>query len=70
MVALKQPWGATTVLQLAVARPCASLLSQSCEDLRDPPTRNLSWVLQCNFLTSANRAGGGGPGSQCSCSPP
>ena len=57
VVAMGQSWGATTVLQLAGARPSATLLKDSCADLRDPD-RNLSWVLQCSFLTSANRAGG------------
>jgi predicted dienelactone hydrolase len=46
-----------TVLQLAGVRPSATLQQDSCANLRDPD-RNLSWVLQCSFLTSANRAGG------------
>ncbi|WP_254930646.1 alpha/beta fold hydrolase [Cyanobium sp. BA20m-14] len=48
-------WGATTALQLAGARPTASRLEQLCEDLRHP-WRNLSWVLQCNFVGSADSA--------------
>ncbi|MCT0226132.1 dienelactone hydrolase [Synechococcus sp. CS-1328] len=60
VVAMGQSWGATTVLQLAGARPSATQLGRSCENLRDP-ARNLSWVLQCSFLTSANRAGGADP---------
>jgi predicted dienelactone hydrolase len=42
VVAMGQSWGATTVLQLAGARPSATLLDRSCENLRDP-ARNLSW---------------------------
>jgi predicted dienelactone hydrolase len=57
VVAMGQSWGATTVLQLAGAQPSATLLQSSCQDLQDP-NRNLSWVLQCSFLTSAERAGG------------
>ncbi len=48
-------WGATTALQLAGARPTASKLRQLCEDVRNP-SRNLSWVLQCNFVGSAESA--------------
>jgi len=48
-------WGATTALQLGGARPSASRLVQRCNDLRDPD-RNLSWVLQCSFLQSADKA--------------
>ena len=57
VVAMGQSWGATTVLQLAGARPSATQLQRFCDDLRDP-SRNLSWVLQCSFLSSASRAGG------------
>jgi len=60
VVAMGQSWGATTVLQLAGTRPSTTLLQSSCANLRDP-NRNLSWVLQCSFLTSANRAGGDDP---------
>lgn len=49
-------WGATTVLQLAGAVPSAVELRQHCSDVRDP-ARNLSWVLQCSFLESADRSG-------------
>lgn len=48
-------WGATTALQLAGARPTASKLRQLCDDLRNP-SRNLSWVLQCSFVGSAESA--------------
>jgi predicted dienelactone hydrolase len=49
-------WGATTALQLAGARPSATELRQFCTNLTDP-ARNLSWVLQCSFLDSADRSG-------------
>ena len=49
-------WGATTALQLAGARPSSLELQQFCSDVRDP-ARNLSWVLQCSFLDSADRSG-------------
>jgi len=55
VVALGQSWGATTVLQLAGARPSAGQLQRHCGNLRDP-ARNLSWVLQCSFLKTANQA--------------
>ncbi|KEF41420.1 MAG: hypothetical protein ER33_11515 [Cyanobium sp. CACIAM 14] len=56
VVAMGQSYGATTVLQLAGARPSATLLRRFCSDVMNP-ARNLSWVLQCSFLSSANRAG-------------
>ncbi len=52
---LGQSWGGTTVLQLAGARPSATRLSEKCDEVMDP-SRNLSWVLQCSFLTSADEA--------------
>ncbi len=48
-------WGATTALQLAGARPTSTRLRKLCDDLRHP-WRNLSWVLQCNFVGSADSA--------------
>jgi len=48
-------WGATTALQLAGARPTTSKLLELCNDVRHP-SRNLSWVLQCNFVGSADSA--------------
>ncbi|MDP4830491.1 MAG: dienelactone hydrolase, partial [Cyanobium sp. MAG_185] len=48
-------WGATTALQLAGARPITTKLQQLCDEVRDP-SRNLSWVLQCNFVGSADSA--------------
>jgi predicted dienelactone hydrolase len=49
-------WGATTALQLAGARPSSVELREFCTDMKDP-ARNLSWVLQCSFLDSADRSG-------------
>ncbi|MFM8524786.1 MAG: alpha/beta hydrolase family protein [Cyanobacteriota bacterium] len=48
-------WGATTALQLGGARPTDQLLLKRCQNLNDP-ARNLSWVLQCSFLASADQA--------------
>lgn len=48
-------WGATTALQLAGARPTTTKLRALCDDVRHP-SRNLSWVLQCNFVGSADAA--------------
>ena len=48
-------WGATTALQLAGARPTSTRMRKLCDDLRHP-WRNLSWVLQCNFVGSADSA--------------
>ena len=56
VVAMGQSYGATTVLQLAGARPSAALLNRFCKDVANPE-RNISWVLQCSFLTSADQAG-------------
>lgn len=55
VVALGHSWGATTVLQLAGARPSSGRIGRLCSDLRHPD-RNLSWVLQCSFRSSADRA--------------
>jgi len=52
VVVLGHSWGATTALQLAGARPGSLQLRQRCDDLHDPD-RNLSWVLQCSFLSAA-----------------
>lgn len=48
-------WGATTALQLAGARPTPIRLKELCDRV-DHPSRNLSWVLQCNFVGSAESA--------------
>jgi predicted dienelactone hydrolase len=60
VVALGHSWGATTVLQLLGATPSDQKLRRQCDDPRNP-NRNLSWVLQCSFLQSADRAGGTDP---------
>ncbi len=52
---LGQSWGATTALQLAGATPSSAGLQKNCQDVMDP-ARNLSWTLQCSFLTSADQA--------------
>jgi predicted dienelactone hydrolase len=56
VVAMGQSYGATTSLQLAGARPSAALLNRFCKDVTNP-ARNVSWVLQCSFLSSADQAG-------------
>jgi predicted dienelactone hydrolase len=56
VVVIGHSWGATTALQLAGAKPSANRLRERCTDLSDPE-RNLSWVLQCSFLSSADRSG-------------
>ncbi|EDY37412.1 hypothetical protein CPCC7001_290 [Cyanobium sp. PCC 7001] len=56
VVVVGHSWGATTALQLAGTQPTSRRLFERCADLQDPD-RNLSWVLQCSFLGSADRAG-------------
>jgi len=55
VAAMGQSWGATTVLQLAGIRPSAARLKRHCENPNDP-SRNISWVLQCSFVESADKA--------------
>ena len=55
VVVIGHSWGATTALQLAGAIPSSVGLRSRCQNL-DDPERNLSWVLQCSFLSSADRA--------------
>ncbi|MBE9172414.1 alpha/beta fold hydrolase [Cyanobium sp. LEGE 06143] len=55
VVVLGHSWGATTALQLAGTQPSSRLLLERCDDLGDPD-RNISWVLQCSFLSSADQA--------------
>ena len=55
VVVIGHSWGATTALQLAGAIPSSVELRRHCQNL-DDPLRNLSWVLQCSFLSSADRA--------------
>ncbi|MFM7675686.1 MAG: alpha/beta hydrolase family protein [Synechococcus sp.] len=67
VVVIGHSWGATTALQLAGLRPSSTQLAQRCNDSADPrrnrndPDRNMSWVLQCSFLSSADRATVGDP---------
>lgn len=56
LVVIGHSWGATTALQLAGASPSSGQLRLRCSQL-DDPARNLSWVLQCSFLSAADRAG-------------
>ena len=56
VVMIGHSWGATTALQVAGVQPSSNLLQKRCRDLNDPD-RNLSWVLQCSFLSAADRAG-------------
>ncbi|MGB1195536.1 MAG: alpha/beta hydrolase family protein [Synechococcus sp.] len=49
-------WGATTALQLAGGIPTDQKLKARCRDPRDPE-RNISWVLQCSWLSGINKAG-------------
>jgi len=60
VVGMGQSWGATDMLQLAGAEPSNAGIIKRCPGLRNP-SRNLSWVLQCSFLESANRAGRADP---------
>ena len=55
VVVLGHSWGATTVLQLAGARPTDVNLRQRCGDVKDP-ARNLSWTLQCSWISGVNQA--------------
>jgi len=48
-------WGATTTLQLAGGVPVDSRLKARCNDLKDSE-RNISWVLQCSWLSGVNQA--------------
>ena len=49
-------WGATTTLQLAGAVPTDRKLDTRCPDLKNPE-RNISWVLQCSWLSGIQQAG-------------
>ena len=48
-------WGGTTSLQLAGGVPTDLRLQSRCNALNDPE-RNLSWVLQCSWLSGINQA--------------
>ena len=47
-------WGATTALQLGGLQTTSRKLKTRCQDPRDPD-RNLSWVLQCSWLSGADQ---------------
>ena len=53
---LGHSWGATTTLQLSGGVPTERKLKDRCNDLRHPD-RNLSWVLQCSWLSGIKEAG-------------
>ena len=47
-------WGATAALQLSGLQTTSRKLKMRCQDPRDPD-RNLSWVLQCSWLSGADQ---------------
>ncbi len=47
-------WGATSALQLSGLQTTSRKLKTRCQDPRDPD-RNLSWVLQCSWLSGADQ---------------
>ena len=55
VVVIGHSWGATTALQLAGIKPDTSALKARCDDLQDPD-RNLSWTLQCSWISGVNQA--------------
>jgi predicted dienelactone hydrolase len=55
VVVLGHSWGGTTVLQLAGARPTDANLRKLCTDVQ-APDRNLSWTLQCSWISGVNQA--------------
>jgi predicted dienelactone hydrolase len=55
VVVIGHSWGATTALQLAGVRPSARQLAARCLNPSDPD-RNLSWTLQCSWLSDADQA--------------
>ena len=46
-------WGATTAIQLAGLRPRDVTLAARCQN-QDDPERNISWILQCSWLSKIN----------------
>ncbi|MFQ6538053.1 MULTISPECIES: alpha/beta hydrolase family protein [Aphanothece] len=54
-VVLGHSWGAITAMQLAGLKPSAGRLQRHCGNLDDPEL-NVSWILQCSFLQTANEA--------------
>jgi predicted dienelactone hydrolase len=55
VVVLGHSWGGTTVLQLAGARPTDANLRKLCNDVK-APDRNLSWTLQCSWISGVDQA--------------
>jgi predicted dienelactone hydrolase len=55
VVVMGHSWGGTTALQMAGARPTETTLQRQCKDVKDP-NRNLSWTLQCSWISGVNRA--------------
>ena len=56
VVVIGHSWGATTALQLAGVKPQDTSLLARCGDL-DDPERNLSWALQCSWVSGVEQAG-------------
>ena len=55
VVVIGHSWGATTALQLAGVKPEDQALRSRCDNLADPD-RNLSWTLQCSWISAVNQA--------------
>lgn len=55
VVVIGHSWGGTTVLQLAGARPTDANLLKLCNDVTSPD-RNLSWTLQCSWVSGVKQA--------------
>ena len=55
VVVIGHSWGATTALQLAGLKPEDEALRARCDNIADPE-RNLSWTLQCSWLSAVSQA--------------
>jgi predicted dienelactone hydrolase len=55
VVVIGHSWGATTALQLAGLRPEDRSLQARCDNVNDPD-RNLSWTLQCSWISGVDQA--------------
>ncbi|MFM9110846.1 MAG: alpha/beta hydrolase family protein [Prochlorococcaceae cyanobacterium] len=55
VVVIGHSWGATTAMQLGGAITESEKLREHCSSVVHP-SRNLSWVLQCSFLSSADQS--------------
>lgn len=55
VVVIGHSWGATTALQLAGVKPEVRDLKARCDNLSDPD-RNLSWTLQCSWISAVDEA--------------